>query len=184
MKFCPQCGCPLELRDRHDRQRMCCSNCEYVQYGLFTVGVGGVVVDSSRVLLVHRRRAAATGSWLIPGGYTEQEERVSEAAIREVFEETGLQTCVEGLVGVRSRVLEREHSIYIVLLMRAIGGTMKPDEVEVDDVRYFDQAELEATPEITPFSRWVALRASRGELPIIPEAPIETVMPGHWIYYG
>jgi ADP-ribose pyrophosphatase YjhB (NUDIX family) len=184
MKYCPECGYALELRDRHDRQRMCCPNCAYVQYGAFTVGVGGIVIESEQVLLVHRRRAGPTGSWLIPGGYIEQDERLDEAALREVREETGLETCVEGLVGVRSRLLEREHSLYIVVLMRPIGGSLRPDGIEVDDVRYFSIADLEVAPDITPFSRSIALRAIHGGLPVIQEATMESVLPGRWIYYG
>jgi ADP-ribose pyrophosphatase YjhB (NUDIX family) len=163
---------------------MCCPTCGFVHYSRFTVGVGGLVVADQRVLLVHRVRPGPTGSWLIPGGYIEQNERVNEAAVREVREETGLETVVEGLVGLRSRVLEREHSVYIVLLLTPCGGSLRPDGIEVDDVRYFSLREIDETEGITPFSRWLARRAATGDLPLIRESSAEMLLAGPMVYYG
>ncbi len=54
------------------------------------VGVGVVVWRGDRVLLVRRGRPPRQGEWGIPGGAQALGETVFEAAIREVFEETGL----------------------------------------------------------------------------------------------
>lgn len=184
MKYCSECGCTLEMRPRHDRQRLCCPRCAFVHYGRFTVGVGALVVEDGRVLLIHRRHAAPTGSWLIPGGYIEQDERIDTAAIRELREETGLEGEVEGIVGVRSRVLAREHSLYVVVKMRPVGGTLRPDGVEVDDARFFSPDEIALLPDVTPFSRWLALQAGRGTLPLFTQATVEGASDGRWVYYG
>lgn len=47
-----------------------------------------VVVEKGHVLLVHHRRI---GAWLPPGGHIDEFELPHEAAVREVFEETGVE---------------------------------------------------------------------------------------------
>ena len=54
------------------------------------VGVGAVVWRGNRVLLVKRGRAPRKGQWSIPGGIQHLGETVTDAARREVREETGL----------------------------------------------------------------------------------------------
>ncbi len=62
------------------------------------VGVGAVVWRDGKVLLVRRGKPPRAGHWSLPGGRLELGETVSEAARREVFEETGLTVDVLGLV--------------------------------------------------------------------------------------
>lgn len=54
------------------------------------VGVGAVVVEGGRVLLVQRGREPLKGHWSLPGGLIEVGESLQAAVIREVEEETGL----------------------------------------------------------------------------------------------
>ncbi len=54
------------------------------------VGVGSVVIDGDRVLLVRRGREPLLGQWSIPGGAVELGETLEQAIVREVAEETGL----------------------------------------------------------------------------------------------
>ena len=54
------------------------------------VGVGAVVFDGDRVLLVKRGKEPLRGRWLIPGGTVERGETLTDAIVREVQEETGL----------------------------------------------------------------------------------------------
>lgn len=58
------------------------------------VGVGVVIIretDERQVLLVQRGKEPAKGMWSVPGGSVELGETISEAAHREVREETGLE---------------------------------------------------------------------------------------------
>ncbi len=69
------------------------------------VGVGAVVLDGDRVLLVKRGRGPAEGKWSIPGGLVDLGERTDDAARREVREECGITVRLLGLVGVVDRVI-------------------------------------------------------------------------------
>lgn len=64
------------------------------------VGVGAIVWRSDEVLLIRRGQPPRAGEWSIPGGGQELGETVAQAAIREVFEETGIEITVTDVVTV------------------------------------------------------------------------------------
>ena len=64
------------------------------------VGVGVVVWRGDEVLLVRRGNEPRKGQWSLPGGAQELGETVSEAAVREVLEETGVTIRIDGLIDV------------------------------------------------------------------------------------
>jgi len=69
------------------------------------VGVGAIIIESDRVVLVKRGHAPLLGKWSVPGGVLEVGETLREAAAREAKEETGLLVEVGELLGVYDRVL-------------------------------------------------------------------------------
>src|SRR5712691_2514907 len=72
------------------------------------VGVGTVVLDGDRVLLVKRGRQPAYGKWSIPGGLVDLGETTEAAARREVLEECGIAVRLIGVAGVVDRVIRDE----------------------------------------------------------------------------
>lgn len=68
------------------------------------VGVGGVVIDEERVLLVRRATEPARGEWTIPGGLLEVGETLAEGVARELLEETGLSVRVVDLIEALERI--------------------------------------------------------------------------------
>jgi ADP-ribose pyrophosphatase YjhB (NUDIX family) len=64
------------------------------------VGVGVIVLDSRGWILLEKR--SDCGMWGLPGGKIEPGESVTEAAVREVKEETGLNVEITRLLGVYS----------------------------------------------------------------------------------
>lgn len=64
------------------------------------IGVGAVVFRGDEVLIIKRGKAPFMGQWSIPGGGLREGERLEDAVIREVREETGVEIRLFGLIGV------------------------------------------------------------------------------------
>ena len=113
------------------------------------VGVGAIIIERDRVLLVKRAHPPIQGQWSIPGGVLEVGEMVREAAVREAREETGLVVEPGELLGVYDRILrdaERRvqyHYVLIDFLCRAVGGELLAAS-DAADVRWFRREELPA----------------------------------------
>ena len=90
------------------------------------LAVSGIVIsDTGEWLVVNKRYGGLKGVWTLPAGFVKEEETVDEAVVREVLEETGITTLVEGIVGVRSGVLKGEISDNMLLFL------LKPLNMEV-----------------------------------------------------
>ena len=68
------------------------------------VGVGAVIVDGDRVVLVKRAHEPLKGEWSLPGGTVEVGETLVDAVVREAREETGLEVRAMSLIEVLDRV--------------------------------------------------------------------------------
>src|ERR1700732_3227941 len=68
------------------------------------VGVGGVIIDQGRALLIRRGREPLLGEWSIPGGMLELGETLEQGVARELLEETGLSVRVVELIEVFDRL--------------------------------------------------------------------------------
>lgn len=70
------------------------------------IGVGAVIFRDDEVLIIKRGKAPFLGQWSIPGGGLEFGEKVTDAVIREVREETGLEVKLIGLLDVFDAISE------------------------------------------------------------------------------
>jgi 8-oxo-dGTP diphosphatase len=113
------------------------------------VGVGAVVVDEDRVLLVRRGHEPLKGEWSVPGGAVEVGETLEAAVAREVREETGLDVEVGALVDVLDRIRPAAdgrtlyHYVLIDFACRPTGGLLRcgTDAIDAAWVRVADLAE-------------------------------------------
>ena len=111
------------------------------------VGVGAIIIEGDRVLLVKRAHPPIQGQWSIPGGVLEVGEMVREAAIREAREETGLIVEPGELLGVYDRILRdpenrvQYHYVLIDFLCRPTGGELLAAS-DATEVRWFSREEL------------------------------------------
>jgi ADP-ribose pyrophosphatase YjhB (NUDIX family) len=94
------------------------------------VGVGAVIIQDGKVVLVKRRFEPLAGQWSLPGGRLELGETLEAGLAREMLEETGLDVEVGPVVDVFDRILldperkVRYHYVLIDYLCRPIGGTL------------------------------------------------------------
>lgn len=95
------------------------------------VGVGAVVLDGGRVLLVKRAHEPLKGEWSLPGGAVDVGETLDEAIRREVREETSLEVEVGPVVDVLDRIRTdpdgrvRYHFVLVDFLCRPCGGALQ-----------------------------------------------------------
>ncbi len=121
------------------------------------VGVGAVIVDGDRVLLVKRAHEPLKGEWSLPGGAVEVGESLEAALVREVREETCLDVTVGPVVEVLDRIGRdandrvEYHFVIVDYLCRVAGGTATcgSDADEVQWARRDDLAQYRLTPAAT-----------------------------------
>ncbi|HJX83802.1 MAG TPA: NUDIX hydrolase [Candidatus Angelobacter sp.] len=112
------------------------------------VGVGAVIIDDGRVLLVRRARPPLLGAWSLPGGAVELGETLRGAAEREALEETGLIVKATELLEVLDRIIPGKnddfeyHYVLIDFFCRCKGGKLHAGS-DVSDVRWASQTELQ-----------------------------------------
>ena len=97
--------------------------------------------QSDKVLLVRRCKGPRRGAWSFPAGFVEFDEEPADAAVRECYEETGLEVRVTGLHAVIGPEPAGAASIVIVYRARIVGGEPMPGD-DVDKIGFFDLDEL------------------------------------------
>ncbi|MFH1115407.1 MAG: NUDIX hydrolase [Pseudomonadota bacterium] len=94
------------------------------------MGVGALIVDNDRIVLVRRRNEPAQGEWSIPGGLVKLGETLERAVVREAREETGLDVEPKILVKLLERIFPddrgrvRYHYILADYLCSVVGGSL------------------------------------------------------------
>jgi ADP-ribose pyrophosphatase YjhB (NUDIX family) len=95
------------------------------------VGVGGVVVQNGRVVLVRRAKAPRKGEWSIPGGMLELGETLRDGVAREIEEETGLKVKSEEVLDVFDSIVidadgkTQYHYVLVDYLCSVIEGELR-----------------------------------------------------------
>jgi 8-oxo-dGTP diphosphatase len=97
-------------------------------------GVLALVARDGKVLMVQRGREPDKGKWGFPGGLIELGERVAEAAVRELREETGLNAEAGAVIDVFDVITRdddgriRYHFVLNVVACRWLGGEPVADD--------------------------------------------------------
>lgn len=118
------------------------------------VGVGVLIRECDRYLIVERAADPDAGLWSIPGGLVEIGEKATDAAVREAKEETGLDVEIGELLEVVDRIIRDDsskvkyHFTIIDFLATPKGGTMKAasDARQARWVRADEFTRYELTP--------------------------------------
>jgi len=119
---------------------------------------GFVFNDENKVLMIKHKKL---GVWLPPGGHIEENELPCEAALREIFEETGIRAkvisaaldtdipSVDYELPLPMEILLEDidgdglhNHIDMIYLCKAENCTLNPQELEIDDIGWFLPSEV------------------------------------------
>jgi 8-oxo-dGTP diphosphatase len=115
------------------------------------LGVGALILDQNRVLLVERGKPPLVDYWSLPGGAVETGERLEDALIREVFEETGLTVTADEIATVFERIMPdasgtcEYHYVLVDFYCTITGGELRAGD-DSKTVRWFEIAGLAELP--------------------------------------
>src|SRR5271167_3325017 len=113
------------------------------------IGVGAVIIQGDRALLVRRATEPLRGEWSVPGGVLELGEKLRDGAAREALEETGLRVEVGEVLDVIDSIFPdpdgrtQYHYVLIDFLCHIISGNAVAGD-DVSEVKWVTEADLPA----------------------------------------
>ncbi len=138
-RFCANCGAPSEPTD--GGYKRVCPTCGAEHFPR-TDPVAIMLVHHGRDILLGRQRHFPPGSYSALAGFVEPGESIEEAARREIFEESGVRV---GLITYHSsQPWPFPSNLMIGLFGEALGRELDVDFEELEDCRWFTEAEAEA----------------------------------------
>jgi 8-oxo-dGTP diphosphatase len=158
--YCPRCAAPLVTKVVGDKPRRVCQACNFIHFTDPKVGVGVLVLQAGKILLVRRAVMPEKGKWSIPAGFLDQGEDPKVTAVRETLEETGLEVEIEELLDVYYNAPGAGGaSIFILYRARLVGGAIEAGD-DADAAAFFGRDDLPelafaSTAEIV--RRWLRL---------------------------
>ncbi|WP_456273485.1 NUDIX hydrolase [Bacillus sp. AK031] len=117
-----------------------------VKRGNVWLAAAGLLIDEQgRWLVVKKKYGGLKGMWSLPAGFVDEGENLEQAAQREVKEETGLDTEVAGVIGIRSGVIKdkiSDNMVLFLLTQKKASQAPVPCEDEIEEVRWMTKQEL------------------------------------------
>jgi len=150
----------------------------YPKYGI--AAVGAVVILDNKILLVKRAYPPGAGKWSIPGGVVEAGERISDAAMRELREETGLEAEPLGILWVLNNIVRDEsgrvkyHYVIVDVLFDSstLRGELRPGG-DVTGVSWFTFEEAVSSPKVSKTVKRLLWRVENYGLTFIPLSGVD-----------
>ncbi|MFX1487052.1 MAG: NUDIX hydrolase [Promethearchaeota archaeon] len=133
------------------------------------VGVAALVLDQGRILLVKRKYDPGKGLWSLPGGLINLGEKIENALVREVEEETGLRVEIDDLLSIIDRIRKGKdgriiyHYIVIGYLARPREGKLKASS-DAEDAGWFRSEEISSFSTTRVLEYFIEVATKRGIL--------------------
>ena len=140
-RFCIRCGASLATREVAGKPRRACPACDFVHFVEPKVGVGVMVVEDDRLLLVRRAMDPEKGKWSLPAGYLDYGESPVETAVREAREETGLEVRITGLVDAFHNPPGAGATVFLLYRAERVRGEPTAGD-DADAAAFFGRDEL------------------------------------------
>lgn len=153
MKFCSECGHPVELKITPDDDvpRFQCSHCHTIHYQNPKILVSCYATWGDKALWIKRGTAPNIGKWAAPSGFMEENETLIEAAARELYEETRARVDMSKMALHMIGSLTTMNQVYMVfhapLLSPNFSTTPEAQEVALLSYDEFPLSEF-AFPEV------------------------------------
>ena len=142
VKFCPECGAPVEFRLPPDdnRPRHICTLCTTIHYLNPKLVIGSIPEwEDGRILLCRRAIEPRLGLWTLPAGFMENGETTTEAAIRETLEEANAQVELGDLYSLVN--LPYINQVHLLFRARLLDLNFSPG-AESLDVELFEEQDI------------------------------------------
>lgn len=141
INFCPACGSAVELRcpDDDDHPRHICVTCGTIHYQNPKMVIGSIPEWEDKVLLCRRAIEPRHGLWTLPGGFMENGETTTAAAIRETLEEANARIAIGELYSMYS--LPYINQVHMLFRARLLDLDFSPG-AESLDVKLFAEHEI------------------------------------------
>lgn len=142
LNYCTRCGAALAFGpiDGEHRERLACGSCGFIAYVNPRLVVTTIPVDDEdRIVLLRRGIEPGRGWWAQPGGFLEVDETITEAAIRETLEETGLFVQPGEIIGLYSRL---EAAIVVLAIEARVAGGAPRLNPEALEIKAFEPTDI------------------------------------------
>ena len=106
------------------------------------VMVGGVIEKNGKYLLVQEGKETCKGKWNLPAGHLEVNESLFDGAKSEIFEETGCNVELTGLLQISNRVFEDKIFVGFMFATKLLNEHINIDNSEILNVKWFSYQEL------------------------------------------
>ncbi len=141
MKFCSQCGHPVEQRvpTGDNMPRFVCPQCDTIHYQNPNIVTGCLPMFGDQILMCKRAIEPRYGLWTLPAGFMENNETLEQAAMRESMEEANANVKLLNLYTVFS--LPHVNQVYIMYLAELLDDNFSPGSESLE-VKLFGEAEI------------------------------------------
>lgn len=141
MKFCSECGAPVEVRipEGDSLPRYVCTACHVIHYQNPKLVVGCIPEWDSRILLCRRAIEPRYGMWTVPAGYLENGETTTEGALRETLEEANARVEIAQFYALYN--IPHINQVYVLFRARLLDLDFKSG-AETLEVRLFAETEI------------------------------------------
>lgn len=107
---------------------------------------GCVIKKNNKILMVQEAQKKCYGQWNFPAGHVDDGEKITEAALREVYEETGCKVKLTGVLPICSKE-DKEPRIMVRFTADIIKEDIKFDKKEILDVQWIDIEKIKCMTE-------------------------------------
>ena len=129
----------------------------------YNVGVGAIVQDGNRLLVIKDRFSLG---YKLPGGHIDPHEKIENALVREVYEETGVKVTFESIVNIGHFLVGQfgEQNLYFVCTAKNITTDINIfDSSEIIDAKWIDINEFLACDDVYAYNKTIVNAVVNGE---------------------